>query len=203
MSLFDPAVAATTFALILPVELPDKTFFATLVLSTRYRPLPVWIGVVAAFAVQSSIAVVAGGLLAQLPHRPVLAISAVLFAIGSILLFRGVGEPAEQEAAELRRTTAEAPSSRRMALTSFWVLFAAEWGDLSQLLTAGLAARYNDPVGVFVGSWGALAVIAAIAVIAGRGLLRVIPLHLVRRIAATLFAALAVITALEAAGVFG
>ena len=41
----DLAVAATTFALIFPVELPDKTFVASLVLATRYRPLLVWVGV--------------------------------------------------------------------------------------------------------------------------------------------------------------
>jgi len=76
----------------------------------------------------------------------------------------------------------------------------AEWGDLSQLLTAGLAARYDDPASVFVGSWCALAVIAAVAVGAGRGLVRVLPLGVIRRIAATLFAVLAVLTAAEAGG---
>lgn len=203
MSLLDPAVVATTFALILPAELPDKTMFATLVLATRYRPLPVWIGVAAAFVVQSLVAVVAGGLLAQLPHQPVLAVSAALFAIGAVLLFRSSDESIDEEEDKIRRETAAAQSPQRMALTSFGVLFAAEWGDLSQLLTAALAARYNDPVGVFVGSWTALALIAGVAVVAGRGLVRVVPLHLVRRIAATLFAVLAIITALQASGVIG
>jgi putative Ca2+/H+ antiporter (TMEM165/GDT1 family) len=203
VSLLDPAVVATTFALILPAELPDKTMFATLVLATRYRPLPVWIGVAAAFVVQSLVAVVAGGLLAQLPHQPVLAVSAALFAIGAVLLFRSSDESIDEEEDKIRRETAAAQSPQRMALTSFGVLFAAEWGDLSQLLTAALAARYNDPVGVFVGSWTALALIAGVAVVAGRGLVRVVPLHLVRRIAATLFAVLAIITALQASGVIG
>jgi putative Ca2+/H+ antiporter (TMEM165/GDT1 family) len=203
VSFLDPAVVATTFVLILPAELPDKTMVATLVLATRYRPLPVWVGVAAAFVVQSLVAVVAGGLLAQFPHRPVLAASAALFATGAILLFRGTEESVDDEEREIERQTAASQSPRRIALTSFGVLFAAEWGDLSQLLTAGLAARYNDPVGVFVGSWTALALIAGIAVIAGRGLLRAVPLRLVRRIAATLFAVLAIVTGLQAAGVIG
>ncbi len=45
-------------------------------------------------------------------------------------------------------------------LTCFLILFAAEWGDLSQLLTISLVAKYEDPVSVFIGalapcSWSA------------------------------------------------
>ena len=200
--ILDPGAALATFALILPAELPDKTLIATLVLATRYRPWPVWVGVSAAFVVQSAVAVTAGGLLAQLPHRPVLAGTAALFAIGAILLVVQKEDP-EEEADEVERTPPAEHSARRIAVVSFGVLFAAEWGDLSQLLTAGLAARYDAPVAVFIGSWVALALVAALAVLAGRSLLRVIPVMLVRRLAGGLFAVLALITALEAAGVIG
>jgi len=193
-----PAVIVTTFALILPAELPDKTLVATLVLATRYRPRPVWLGVTLAFAVQSLTAVLAGGLLSRLPRQPVLAATAVLFTVGSFLMLFGSGEAADSEGDEA--PTGDPPSTRRIVTTSFGVLFAAEWGDFSQLLTAGLAARYGDPVGVFVGSWAALALIAGIAVVAGQGLLRVVPLGLLRRIAGVLFGVLAVLTAVEAAG---
>jgi putative Ca2+/H+ antiporter (TMEM165/GDT1 family) len=71
----DFSVALTALALIVPVELPDKTFVATLVLATRYRPLLVWIGVGLAFTVQTAVAVTAGGLLTRLPHRPVVAVA--------------------------------------------------------------------------------------------------------------------------------
>jgi putative Ca2+/H+ antiporter (TMEM165/GDT1 family) len=203
VSLLDPSVAAATFILILPAELPDKTLVATLVLATRYRPWPVWVGVSAAFAVQSAVAVIAGGLLAQLPRTPVLAVTAALFLTGAVLLFRQDTEDPDGEADEVGRTPPAEQSGVRIAIVSFGVLFAAEWGDLSQLLTAGLAARYDDPVGVFIGSWLALALVAVLAVVAGRSLLRVIPVVLVRRIAGCLFAALSVVTALEAAGVLG
>ncbi len=199
----DVAVAFTVFALILPAELPDKTMVATLVLSTRFPPLPVWVGVAGAFAVQSGTAVLAGGLVSLLPHRPVLAVTAVLFAAGAVLLARS-GEQSAQEEAEVAAELRDHPPGadvRRVMLTSFAVLFAAEWGDLSQLLTASLAARYRDPVDVFVGSWVALALIAGLAVVAGRNLLRVVPVRLVRLVAAALFALLALATALEAAGV--
>jgi putative Ca2+/H+ antiporter (TMEM165/GDT1 family) len=191
-------------ALILPAELPDKTMVTTLVLSTRYRPWPVWIGAAGAFVIQSAVAVVAGGLIARLPRTPVLAVSAALFAVGAIVIARTefgdepeVGDEAESEVA----ASPPVHSSRRIAGVSFAMLFAAEWGDLSQLLTAGLAARYDDPLSVFIGATGALFAIAGLAVVVGRGLLRVLPVHVLRRGAAGLFGLLAVVTAIQAAGV--
>jgi putative Ca2+/H+ antiporter (TMEM165/GDT1 family) len=201
----DPVVALTVFILILPSELPDKTMVATLVLSTRFAPLPVWIGVSIGFAVQSAVAVAAGGLVSLLPEDVVHGITAVMFAIGAVLMLRTGDDDIAEEEAEIEAEIADAPpgpSFRRAAVTSFLVLFAAEWGDLSQILTANLAAKYEDPVAVFVGSWTALAAVAGIAVLGGRVVLRVVPLNWVRRLAAALFAAMAVVTGLEALGAF-
>lgn len=209
----DLSLAGTVLLLVLPAELPDKTLVATLVLSTRYRPRLVLLGVSAAFAVQCLVAVTAGQLLGLLPHRLVLAVASALFAIGAVILLRGEFGPDDDMAVELGQEAGEgaggrsgqsggssrqAVSGRRAVFTSFGVLFAAEWGDASQLLTAGLTARYHDPVSVFVGSFVALTGVAAIAVVGGRALLRVAPLRLVRLVAGTLFATLAVITAIAA-----
>src|SRR3954463_13535804 len=140
-------VALTVFALIFPAELPDKTFIATLVLSTRFAPWPVFLGVAAAFVVQTTVAVVAGGLVSLLPERPVHAVTALLFAAGAVLMLRSGKESADEEKEVVADLAAEpaTASFRRGALTSFGVLFAAEWGDLSQVLTASFAARYGDP----------------------------------------------------------
>src|SRR4051812_38046992 len=149
----DLAVALTALLLIVPVELPDKTFIATLVLATRYRPLSVWIGVVAAFFVQCVVAVAAGRLFKLLPSQLVQYTVAALFVIGAVILFRSARS---SRADELSDEPTLPPPDRgfwRAALTSFLVLFAAEWGDLSQLLTAGLVAKGNNPYGVFLGSW--------------------------------------------------
>lgn len=196
-------VALTVFALIFPAELPDKTMVATLVLSTRFPAFPVWLGVTAGFAVQSLVAVVAGGLVSLLPSNAVHGVSAVLFALGAVLLLRSGGESVEEEEREVEAEIGETqgPSFRRAVLTSFAVLFAAEWGDLSQIVTANFAAKYGDPAAVFIGAWLALATVAGIAVLGGRALLRVVPLEWVRRLAAVLFATMAVITGLEAVGV--
>ena len=184
-------LALTVFALVFPAELPDKTLMATLVLSTRYRPLPVWAGACAAFAVQCLIAVTAGQLLGLLPQRVVLLVAATLFAVGAVVLARTDDEPPAV-------SDAPAVTTLRVAGTAFVVLFAAEWGDASQLLTAGLTARYDDPLSVFVGAFLALATVAGLAAAMGRSLVRVVPLRLVRRAAAVLFAVLALATLVEA-----
>lgn len=187
----------TAFILIVPVELPDKTFVATLVLSTRYRPLPVWLGVTAAFAVQCAVAVSAGALLARLPKTPVTIFAALMFAIGAVILFRGARKADAEEAEQEREYSEKITAPRagwRAALTSFTVLFAAEWGDLSQLATAALVARGGHPVAVGLGAWAALATVAGAAVLLGRWLLQRVRLAVVRYIGAGVCAILATLT---------
>jgi Ca2+/H+ antiporter, TMEM165/GDT1 family len=183
-----------SFVLILPVELPDKTLFATLVLATRFKPLPVFVGVGLAFAVQSLIAVTAGSLLGLLPHYVVTGVVALMFLIGAVVLWRSARSAPEDE--ELGETPPHPPFWRAAAL-SFGVLFAAEWGDFSQLATAGLAAHYDAPVSVFVGSWAALLVVSALAVFLGRKLSDRLPIALIHRVAAVLFLAFAVVATVE------
>jgi len=198
------AVALATFALIVPVELPDKTFVATLVLATRYRALPTWIGVGLAFGVQSLVAVTLGGLIAQLPHRPVTAVAAVLFLLGAFVLWRGASGADDDEAeteSEFEGKVRSGISGRRAVLASFTVLFVAEWGDLSQLLTAGLVVKYDDPVSVFVGAWAALLLVSGLGAVLGRVLLRHVRLAIIRRVGASVCLVLGLLTALAAAGV--
>jgi Ca2+/H+ antiporter, TMEM165/GDT1 family len=188
-------VALTAFVLVLPVELPDKTLFASLVLATRFPPLPVFVGVGTAFGLQVAIAVTAGSLLSLLPDALVSGVVAVLFLIGAALLWRSANEGPENadDVAEGK----EAHSFLKVAAISFGVLFAAEWGDLPQLATAGLAARLDDPVSVFVGAWAALLTVSALAVFLGKKLADRLPVALIRRVAAVLFLVFAVVAAVE------
>jgi putative Ca2+/H+ antiporter (TMEM165/GDT1 family) len=189
-----PTVVLTTLLLVFPVELPDKTLLATLVLSTRYRPLPVLLGVSAAFAVQCAIAVTAGQLLTLLPERVVAGMVAVLFGVGAVILLRGSSEEPDDDVTEARAIR----SPLAVAATSFGVIFAAEWGDASQLATAALTARYQDPLSVFVGSFTALVGVATLAVVLGGVITRRVPLPLVQRAAGVLFAAFALLALWEA-----
>ena len=189
------------FGVVLLVELPDKTLVATLVLATRYRHRPVLIGVAAAFAVQctiAAIAAIAGRLLYLLPERGVEAAVAVLFAIGAILLIgESLTEPEHAEFEEMTAARAATPAWR-VALTSFGVLFAAEWGDASQIATAGLVARLGEAVAVALEAWTALVSVAVIAVGAGKLLVRRVPVRIVHRVTGGLFAVLAVLAAISA-----
>ncbi len=188
------SVIAAAFILVLPVELPDKTLFATLVLATRFAPLPVFVGVGTAFGLQVAIAVTAGSLLSLLPEAVVAAVVAVLFLVGAVLLWRSANSAAEDEDLD---ETPEAPSFVKAAAISFGVLFAAEWGDLSQLATAGLAARYDAPISVFIGAWAALLTVSGLAVFLGKKLADRLPIAVIRRVAAGLFLVFAVFAVVE------
>ncbi|WP_199430751.1 TMEM165/GDT1 family protein [Qaidamihabitans albus] len=177
-----------TFALVMAVELPDKTFVATLVLTTRFRVLAVFTGVVAAFAVQSVVAVAFGSALTLLPEPLVSAVVAVLFGAGAVLLLREGFRRAEDGAHDAARSGPRPVTFLRSAMTSFGVLFAAEWGDASQLATAGLAARYAQPFAVGLGAFLGLVCVAGLATFIGhkiRGRLRP---RLLQRVSGFVFA---------------
>jgi putative Ca2+/H+ antiporter (TMEM165/GDT1 family) len=192
------AAMGTAFILIVPVELPDKTFIATLMLATRYKPWPVWIGVTAAFFVQCVVAVAAGKLITLLPHDIVQWAVVALFTLGAIVLFRSARSSRADEMSDAPPPPPPTRSNLRAAGASFLVLFAAEWGDLSQLLTAGLVAKGYSPVAVFLGSWIGLAAVSGAAVVLGRALLKRVRLSVVRYLAAAVCLVLAVVTALAA-----
>jgi Ca2+/H+ antiporter, TMEM165/GDT1 family len=184
------AAIITAFLVILPAELPDKTIIACLVLGSRYRPGYVFAGAAAAFAIQVVLAVTAGGLLSLLPHKPVQIIVAMLFVVGAILLLRQKPVDSDEYVEDHHARRSFLP----VAVTSFAVIFAAEFGDLTQIMTANLAAKYHDPLSVGIGAVAALWVAAAVAIIGGRGLLKVIPVTWLSRAAAAVMLALAGVT---------
>jgi putative Ca2+/H+ antiporter (TMEM165/GDT1 family) len=180
-------IALISFALIFPVELPDKTFVAALVLSTRYPPLAVWIGVGLAFGVQCVVAVSAGAAVSYLPEWVIHALSTAMFLVGAVLLLIAAPKADKEEHEQEEAFSAKAVTDRRglrAVVASFLLLFAAEWGDLSQILTLNLVAKYGHPVSVFLGAWVALLLVSGLAVIGGRVLLRYMKLSLLHYIAA-------------------
>ncbi|WP_193609769.1 TMEM165/GDT1 family protein [Nocardioides lijunqiniae] len=193
----DLAAVALTFGAIFLVELPDKTFLATLVLATKYRPILVWIGVGLAFTVQTLVAVLLGHAASLLPPDVVKTAAIVLFLIGAVVLFREGRSHQEADDGEEFAEKAKPVQGFRAVLASFLVLFAAEWGDLSQLLTLSLVAKYEAPLSVFVGALGALLTVSALAVIVGRSLLRFISIHVLHYLGAVVCLVLATLTIYE------
>jgi len=177
-------IILATFALVFAAELPDKTAIASLLLGARYRPSWVFAGVATAFAVHVTLAVLAGSLLGLLPHRALQVIVAVLFALGAVLLLRGRHEEEEAKDTEIE------PTFWRVAGTGFMVILVAEFGDLTQIVTANLAAHYHSPFAVGAGALAGLLCVAGLAITGGRALLRVLPIKWIVRAAALAMLAL-------------
>ncbi|MEF2529883.1 MULTISPECIES: TMEM165/GDT1 family protein [Streptomyces] len=181
---FSIAVTAIAFGVVFLAELPDKTALAGLVLGTRYRASYVFAGVAAAFAVHVALAIAAGSVLTLLPHRLVQAVVGALFLAGAamLLLKKDDGEedvkpPADQ-------------SFWKVSGAGFMLILVAEFGDLTQIMTANLAARYDNPLSVGIGAVLALWAVAGIGILGGRTLMKYVPLRLITKIAAAVMIAL-------------
>ncbi|MCX6537236.1 MAG: TMEM165/GDT1 family protein [Actinobacteria bacterium] len=171
------------FIAIFLAELPDKTMFATLMLSTRMRrPLAVWIGVCIGYCTHVTVAVLFGSALSKLPERPIHAVVGLVFLGSGIFMFRSSTEHQESDSVE--------PTQRKffqVIYLSATTILVAEFADMTQLATVGFAVRTGDSLGVAIGAASALCTVSAIAVVAGSWLQRNVKLHLVQRMASLLF----------------
>ncbi|GAA1959077.1 TMEM165/GDT1 family protein [Catenulispora subtropica] len=188
------AALFTTFGVVFLAELPDKTAIASLVLGTKYRPMWVFSGVAAAFTVHVVLAVAAGSVLSLIPERPLQAIVAGLFLLGAVLMLRSHGKEEGEEEVEEAPELGTGAGFGKVAGTAFGVIMVAEFGDLTQIVTANLAAKYGDPLAVGIGAVLGLWAVGGIAIIGGRGLLKVLPLHLIVRVAAAVMVVLAAVS---------
>jgi Ca2+/H+ antiporter, TMEM165/GDT1 family len=186
-------IAVIVLGTVIIAELPDNSGLASLVLGTRYRPSWVFAGAAAAFTAHVVLAVTAGSLLTLLPHRTVQIVVAVVFLAGAVLVLR-----ADKDDDDQARLKADATGFWAVALTSFAVIALAELGDLSDIVIANFAARYHNPVAVGIGSVLALWLVTALAITGGRGLLRILPLRWISRLAALLMVVMAGFTLAEA-----
>jgi Ca2+/H+ antiporter, TMEM165/GDT1 family len=178
--------AAIVFATVFVAELPDNSGLASLVLGTRYRPAWVFAGAAAAFAVHVVLAVTCGGLLGLLPHKIVQIAVAVVFLVGAVLVLRADDDDDEAQ------IKAAGAGFWAVAATSFGVILLAELGDLSDIVIASLAARYHhDLLAVGIGSVLALWAVTAVAILGGQGLLKILPLRWVTRLAALVMVVMA------------
>lgn len=186
-------VMAIAFGVVFLAELPDKTALAGLMLGTRYRASYVFAGVAAAFAVHVALAVAAGSVLTLLPHRLVQTVVGLLFLAGALVLLLKKDDGDEENI--------KAPADQsfwKVSGAGFMLILVAEFGDLTQIMTANLAARYDNPVSVGVGAVLALWAVAGIGILGGRTLMKVVPLRLITRVAACLMLALAGFSLYEA-----
>ncbi|MDX3075638.1 TMEM165/GDT1 family protein [Streptomyces sp. NPDC088354] len=190
--MFSLTVAAITFGVIFLAELPDKTALAGLMLGTRYRASYVFCGVAAAFLVHVALAIAAGSVLTLLPHRWVQGVVGLLFLAGAAVLLFKKDEDEEE---------VKAPADQsfwKVSGAGFMLILVAEFGDLTQIMTANLAARYDDPVAVGLGAVLGLWAVGAIGILGGRTLMKYVPLRLITKVAAAVMLLLAGFSLYEA-----
>ena len=186
---WDWPIFGTVFGVIFLAQLPGKSALTALLFSARNSTVPVLLGAALALSAHSFIAVAAGGLLSLLPPRPIHIGAGLLFMGSAIFVWRGEFREGEQ----VERSTSRETSSFVQAFAmTFMAVFVAEWGDLTQLATATLAARYREPVVILAAAVLGLWAATGIAILIGRVLGHLLRPALVRRIAALAFAALGV-----------
>lgn len=179
----DRRLFGSTFALVAVAEIPDKTAFAAAMLGVGRRPVAAFVGVAAAFVIQSIVAIACGSAISCFPHGGVRLLSGLLFLCFAIAMWLRTTPAAADEPAAATATG----GFWRTAGAAFLVIFVAEWGDLTQLATAALAAKHPKPWTIFCAATLALWLVAGAAIALGHHLQRTLPPQLVQRIAALAF----------------
>jgi len=182
----------TAFGVVFLAELPDKTMFATLLLSTRFtHKSAVWCGVTTAYTFHVVVATLLGGLLARFPEDPVRYGVGVLFvAVGTYLAWESWRKDDSHHDA-----VPEPPRSwGSVYAVSVATVGLAEFADITQLATASLSATSVRPWAVAVGAASALALVSGLAVLVGSALTRRLNLKLIQRVAGVFLVLIGVAT---------
>jgi putative Ca2+/H+ antiporter (TMEM165/GDT1 family) len=175
------------------LELPDKTFLATVIMAARARPLMVFVGGSLALVIQMGLAVGAGSLLTLFPvHWKDLVVGALLLGGAAYLLF--VPESAEEEKGRREGEMESAATRWKEMTTAFVVIFIGEFGDLTQIQAANFEARLHQPLEVFLASSVALVAVSFLGAYSGRALQRIVPLQRIRLFGGLIFAGLGIAT---------
>lgn len=181
----DQTIFISTFGLIFLAELGDKTQLTAMALSLRYPWRKIFVGIAAAFVVLNLAAVLVGKVLfLLLPIFWVTLVSALLFLyFGYSTLRHACAQEDDDDAPPHTAATA--------FRTAFIMIFMAELGDKTQLVTASQAAQHSDSLMgmsiVFVSSTLALWLVSLIGIFAGKQLVRFIPLCWIHRTAGFMF----------------
>jgi putative Ca2+/H+ antiporter (TMEM165/GDT1 family) len=190
----DLAIIAAVFPVIFIGELPDKSMFASLVMASRGHPVYVWLGTALAFLVHVVIAVSIGvSLFRILPQEAVDVVVAILFGVSAVVAFI-----AAFDAEEHQEKIITEQRTHRVFATAFLVIFLAEWGDLTQVLTANFAVRYGSGLSVAVGATLALWTVSGLAVLGGYGVLARLPARGLRLATGSVLAVLSVLALVAA-----
>lgn len=87
--------------------------------------------------------------------------------------------------------------SWKVIITTFWAIFLAELGDKTQLAVLTLSAESKKPISVFVGALFAFAVITLLGAILGDAITRLVPPHIIEKIAGVAFIVIGILILFE------
>jgi len=157
------AVLLATYAAVFLAEIVgDKLLYTTGILATRYRPVPIMIGITLAFMAKMAVAVAVGGAIARLPRPIVATITALSFVGIAWTLWR---KPMKSDQPKVKKEEALSKG----ALVAFAAVFLSEWGDIGQITAATMAARFDSPVVVWLGAVAAMVTKGILAAFLGAG----------------------------------
>ncbi|GAB3146576.1 TMEM165/GDT1 family protein [Micromonospora sonneratiae] len=172
---------AVSFGVIFVAELGDKSQLMALTFATRFKPLPVLIGITIATSVVHLVSVAIGvGLGAAIPTGWISLIAGLAFLAFGAWTLRG------DSLTEEEKRKAERSDRSALVLVSV-AFFLAELGDKTMLATITLATQYGW-FGTWLGSTVGMVAADALAILVGRMLGKRLPERTIKYGAAILFA---------------
>ena len=174
-----------SIAIVALAEIGDKTQLLTLVLAARYRkPWPIVAGIFVATLLNHGVAGALGAWLTSLigpgAMRWVLGVSFLAMAIWIL-----IPDKLDDDSGDSRRLGG-------VFLTTAVIFFFVEIGDKTQIATVALAARFDSLAAVVLGTTIGMMLANAPVAFFGEALARRLPVRLVHRIAAAVFALLGI-----------
>ena len=164
-------------------ELGDKTQISILALSMRERSrLQLLVGAILAFLLVDGVAVLAGSWIKGLiPTKMVIIFSSIIFvALGAKTML-------EQETQGIDK-----PRFRNPLVTSFTLVFIAEWLDKTQIVAGIMAARF-DPLMILAESLIILGIVSAATISLGALISGKISRNLTLKISGAIFIAIGIL----------
>lgn len=182
------ALLAST-GLVALAEIGDKTQLLSLALAAKYRrPMTILLGIALATLLNHALAAALGTWLTAVlgPRLVQLVLASSFLAMAVWMLIPDKLEVAAR------------PARFGVLATTTIAFFFVEMGDKTQVATIALAAKFGAYFPVVTGTTLGMLLANAPVVLFGERILRCVPIRLVQRLAAALFALLGVLTAVAA-----
>jgi putative Ca2+/H+ antiporter (TMEM165/GDT1 family) len=197
----DWSTLLSTLGLVFVAELGDKTQLAVVTQTCKHRkPWAVFLGASTALVAVTAIGAIGGQILGQFIPERVLHIAAALafVVMGGFIIREAVkaGRNSTESVCDDAEKSDCTPVSSwdwKTFGTTFGLLFVAELGDKTQLAVLSLAGKSENVWPVFIGGALALTLVAALGVVGGQGLCRLIPERLLLWISAVAFVVMGVL----------